>query len=791
MKTTKLIALSMAVCFGATSAFAVPPSNDDCTSADKLEIGCQGSPFTKGTNINATLEPTAYDTITASCWAAGGDADATVWYWFEVTKTSSYTISTEAADGSGPDTQLQLFSAPNMNCDSLNAIGCSEDDGRCDPANSLAAEIREINLDAGKYYVQVDIYGVTQADFGIGVVDEDAAPDNDCVLNPDSIDHHLDAIDEDNPFHCVTYCYSNVSMELFNGGAYMDCNNDPGVGEFFGVWFDFEYDGSDAWVSVNALESEQCDFGVSGNIFYTMHLFEGQPSATCGSPGITGLASLGCSVGDDIYTESDLIDQAGNDFYDHPRIDLSGLVVGTTYHLMVAQMTRYTVDVVTQSEPARGPNGQVLFTPLGDTIFIETVVEERTIADPDNGKFDLVFEAIPSGTKTIDGRSSDKCSTAFALTDEVTESGLTNAGTTGNILISYHTTQGIADEPDNYTGDNGGRGYSEDCSDTNSVFVGGSLSWENHNSAIYSFEIEAPLFDTLICFPIETVKNDIITLIDILCPAAFFYPNALPPVFDLFGDTLLDPGAQIALLLGDTISIPDTSVCNQIKTIVLNLFNNPALPDSLCVEVNCSPGVTICMNNIERCGNGSPLIMVMKDDCETGPVVHWGAIDEGLTSFSLNSALQPYEEGTYYVIVEGDGAVLSYDLTFDKTFRLGAGGIECEPHDIAPSASSSASVATSIGEKEMLNGQFDINYLVPVPATNELTVGYVLANDANNVSISIMDMTGKEVVAQQVLPAVQGQNRHTLDVSGLNAGIYFLSIEKDGHRVVSRFTKAD
>lgn len=774
MKTIKHFLLAFTVCcLGVSSAFA-QPANDLCSGAIGLTAGTIVAPgFITGTTNLAT---TTAATDSNTCWASG--MSHTVWYSFTAA-AGSYTITTDASDGSSPDTQLQLFRGSG--CGALTKVACSEDNGAC---AGLAAEITA-TLTAATYYVMVDIYDTDTGDFQIAVIFNDDATTYayDCYTN--AIDLTTELANLGSATHGCTgnYNYHNIQAEVIDvdvlgGDPYNGCNNNPVLDTFFGVWFKFTYDsGNPAWLSVHPVATPGCDGGESEGIFYTMHLFDDLDNinSTCSSVVFDGHGW--CSVGDGDYSPTGALgekDKAGNNFYDHPRLNIggAGLTHGNTYYVMVAQMTRYTVSVVARQDT-------IGFNPITQEPIIVTVFEEvTTIPSPDNGLFYLTYE------DTLN--TNDKCGGDTLTSSAVSFS---NAGTTGNIQTSvYGGPAPIAGEPLGYNGNNAGRGYLEGCSTDSAVVVGGSIAWENHNSAIYTFTIDEPTGTDTVCVSIEELEGDIFDIIDILCPLLEIYTAGFPTIFDPRDGTtpLLSIGDTLAQIYGnDTIKILDPSVCQTIKDLIHSILGNlPPEIDTVCFPVNCTPRTEVYFTNTGGCcGEGAPKIAVLSEDCVNGPVVMWSDIDCATQCVTLSSGLSPLSPGDYYVVVEGDGVVMDYSLSVTHTYSYGLGGAPCDPTP-APSQDRTASGIAK-------NNQSVSNILLqPVPASNELTIKFNSTNTANNASISVMDMTGKQVMATQNVVASKGSNSYTLDVSSLSTGMYLLRLDNNGERVVTKFSIA-
>lgn len=76
----------------------------------------------------------------------------------------------------------------------------------------------------------------------------------------------------------------------------------------------------------------------------------------------------------------------------------------------------------------------------------------------------------------------------------------------------------------------------------------------------------------------------------------------------------------------------------------------------------------------------------------------------------------------------------------------------------------------------------------PNPAKDELHLNYMLQS-SNKVSYSITDLSGKELMRNQI-EAMNGTSSNTIDISNLRNGIYLISLEADGNRVTKRVSVA-
>lgn len=73
----------------------------------------------------------------------------------------------------------------------------------------------------------------------------------------------------------------------------------------------------------------------------------------------------------------------------------------------------------------------------------------------------------------------------------------------------------------------------------------------------------------------------------------------------------------------------------------------------------------------------------------------------------------------------------------------------------------------------------------PQPAKGQLNIRFV-TNQTAQVSVLLTDISGRTVLQQSAQQFPAGTNETNLDVSQLNAGIYFLQLSKDNHRIATQ-----
>ncbi len=66
---------------------------------------------------------------------------------------------------------------------------------------------------------------------------------------------------------------------------------------------------------------------------------------------------------------------------------------------------------------------------------------------------------------------------------------------------------------------------------------------------------------------------------------------------------------------------------------------------------------------------------------------------------------------------------------------------------------------------------------MPNPFTTETRIPYELAKDARSVTLTVYDITGRQVSG---IAGATGKGKQSLIISGLQKGIYFYSLVVDG-----------
>lgn len=108
---------------GSFTTLAVPPANDNCSSAVNLVVGGTfAQNVVNGTTVGSTNTPA----LAASCLLAPTNVAGNVWYKVVVPASGKVTIETDTATGTAlTDTVLSVFA----DCTSTTSIACDDDNG--------------------------------------------------------------------------------------------------------------------------------------------------------------------------------------------------------------------------------------------------------------------------------------------------------------------------------------------------------------------------------------------------------------------------------------------------------------------------------------------------------------------------------------------------------------------------------------------------------------------------------------------------------------------------------------
>lgn len=713
------------------------PANDDCANAALLN---EGPNCLKGSTVLATIAPSVTpepdpSTGPNACWQSA--RNATVWYYFTVSNSAVYTISTDnGINNLGEDMQLALYKSTS-GCTFDNTFNggkgffCSEDQQDPDNGNALAGEI-SANLAPGTYYVQVDQFGAGQGDFCITLT-ANLRPTNDKVTAPIDITASITAISASSPVNSTAYIYNAPSDTLtpaIDDGPTRDdlslltsipvganCNGST-AGEtfYYGIWYKFTKSASTPKTYLNVFPS-------NGANYYVATLFKDNGVDTIATTGeVIGLDYIACSAGDNglVNNGGGTNDESNRNINGHPRLGLDSLANGT-YYVLVNQYPRVTV----------GPTGP------------------GTIAQPSDGIINLVIEAAPVAGKSIDTRTADACNNAGEIgcatelgNFSTSLTGLTNAGLSGNITVAQNGRSATpkANEPVDFVFNGGSGTYQENCTGPN--LIGAAIERFNNNSGVYKFTLNGAVSqatnipDTLL----SVTVNDTIIVIDTI---------------------------EVISPLGPrTITIVDT-IINQL----------PAAP--------CAADVRITLDNITNKGvNGAlaEIFIIPADNCAGNAAAVMGAEttsnwDECLSISTSAGALPP---GTYYIWVDGgDGQVLTYDLNLDINYFVPGTIVGC---GIVCSSSPKTTTVRTVKAPG-----FILAAIHPMPVSNSMFVDYKLDKSAP-VTVYVYDMSGRLVHSQQA-GGNTGMNSLEIETSSLAEGMYIINLHADGQSIRSKFTK--
>lgn len=292
----KLFILIWIILLTCSIKLAAQPSNNNCASAIAL---IEGTNCAIGNNTLATIEP--FETLPPAnqqCWASV--PNNTVWYTFTPSITGTYTTTTDnrLPNATTPDTQLKLFSG---SCGSFTLVACSEDNGE---VNTLAGQLTT-TLNAGvTYYIQVDVFGATQASFCISIF-SNVVPVNDCINNAIDLTTLINSVSPTNPYECNSgFIYNAPGGVVSDDPVRQDVSGDPNGCNGYDpllplttnpdhrdIWFTFTKS------SVTPESFLQLFPANTYPVLWAMGLYSGTATSTCPAGNISGLTYIDCSCG--------------------------------------------------------------------------------------------------------------------------------------------------------------------------------------------------------------------------------------------------------------------------------------------------------------------------------------------------------------------------------------------------------------------------------------------------------------------------------------------------------------
>jgi len=240
-----------------------------------------------------------------------------------------------------------------------------------------------------------------------------------------------------------------------------------------------------------------------------------------------------------------------------------------------------------------------------------------------------------------------------------------------------------------------------------------------------------------------------------------------------------------------TLFPADFLVCWQDEPLIGVPAGNATVPDGYEVlyvltrgnglvirQVNSEPVFTVNQNGIYRIHT-----LVYDPSTLDLSIVQFGTT----TGFDVNSLL-----------IQGGGPVCG-SLDVQGAPYIAVGPVICAFLDIFRDIDTSdpqamqdtldrmeAGVALAIENDSPVN----ITGAWPNPTRDLLNLDLYVLGD-QNLSISILDLSGKEVLAPRAAPIGAGSSLTALNVSGLSSGTYLLRIVSSDHAVSQRFVKVD
>jgi len=96
-------------------------------------------------------------------------------------------------------------------------------------------------------------------------------------------------------------------------------------------------------------------------------------------------------------------------------------------------------------------------------------------------------------------------------------------------------------------------------------------------------------------------------------------------------------------------------------------------------------------------------------------------------------------------------------------------------------------LCTPVGIKKVAQEKVNLQ-VYPNPAASNVNFAFSLTKNADNAAIRISDVTGRTVYTQALGKVNAGDHTYNINVSSLNAGLYFIELNTGNQHGVSKFT---
>ena len=153
--------------------------------------------------------------------------------------------------------------------------------------------------------------------------------------------------------------------------------------------------------------------------------------------------------------------------------------------------------------------------------------------------------------------------------------------------------------------------------------------------------------------------------------------------------------------------------------------------------------------------------------------------------YNANSYALWTQYASYGILPTSGAANLYYDCDNSGGITPGDGANYTQNWNIL----SSVTITHNLGMDEDFKNGMKLGQNFPNPAVNEFNIIYELNHKAN-VTVEIMDMTGK--VVGRVVEGIKTTGTHTIKLSSLNlqAGTYFYTLTTDGNKLTKKMSIA-
>lgn len=159
------------------------------------------------------------------------------------------------------------------------------------------------------------------------------------------------------------------------------------------------------------------------------------------------------------------------------------------------------------------------------------------------------------------------------------------------------------------------------------------------------------------------------------------------------------------------------------------------------------------------------------------------------SKFCSFMAVYGYDSDGFYFNDAGfSGEIYNNATTLEELLLAFTGNNMGKTDVITGTGANVVSECTATGIEFVSNSKKTELSVYPNPATSDLSFELSL-DKVSNATARVMDITGRTVLTKDLGKVQTGVRKFTVDVSGLNNGMYIIEVATEGARAISKFNK--